>query len=60
MRLGYRAFFYAGHAADVMRYAIALARFYQCSPFEFLDRPNEEILTLHEETLIFVREMKLR
>lgn len=59
--MGARPFFYPGDesaARNVIHAALALAEFFHCSPFEFLDRDDELVLRLHHETLVMLRERK--
>jgi hypothetical protein len=59
MRVGHRAFFYPGALKEALRAALSLAEFYRCSPYEFLDRDAEEIMNLHHESLVMIRERKV-
>lgn len=40
--------------------ALELAEHFHCSPFEFLDRDAEEVLNLFNETLVMIRERKIK
>ena len=59
--MGDRRFFSAWDEAagrNLIQAALSLAEFFHCSPFEFVDRDETEIMNLHRETLVMIRQRK--